>query len=129
MSRPPDEAEVIARYLIGISPTAEEKQRYGQAAAECGLRMNESEAALWARMMNHPSLIAPIDSALALRNPLSPIRQRIFIMLAILEATPRNANLFLPKSRGDWFFRLIVPGLRAVANAGAGLILLMFVRE
>jgi hypothetical protein len=120
----PDEAATLGRYLIGSSPTDEEKARYVSAIETIALPMSEQEKMLWARMMNHPTLIPSIDAALALRNPLSPLRQRIFVMLAILEAGPGRTQHFLPQARAGWLFALILPGLRSVFHAATGIVLL-----
>src|SRR6476620_5599802 len=124
MLRSLDEASTLGLYLIGSPPTDEEKVRYATAVASIGLPMSKWEEKLWARMMDHPAIIPSIDAALALRNPLSPLRQRIFVMLAILEAGPARVAHFLPEARSDWFVALIIPGLRSVIHATVGLILL-----
>jgi hypothetical protein len=118
------EADTLGRYLIGCFPTDEERLRYATAIAKTGLPMNAREELLWNRMMDHPAIIPSVDAALALKDPLNPLRHRIFVMLAILEAGPTRNEYYLPRSRADWPMALVLPAVRSVFYAAAGLILL-----
>lgn len=100
MSRPDPEAreaEHFARYLIGEPPLDEEVERYRRAVAVRGAEpVAARDRALLERMRRHPWLIGPLDAGLALLDPDSPVRLRLCLMLAILEASPAHCPRFLP---------------------------------
>jgi hypothetical protein len=69
-----------------------------------------------------------LDSALALSNSESLLRQKLLLMSAILETRPQYAALFLPKQRSFFYlFYVGFVGVRAVAKAVAGKVLLHFI--
>jgi hypothetical protein len=108
------EAGVIARCLIGRDPTDAERMRYAEAVTARAVPLTAREARLWRRTIAHPRLFNPVDAALALRRPTSGIRQRGYIMLAVLEASPAHADLFLARERTRALVALSV--LAAVAS-------------
>ncbi len=109
------EAGVIARRLIGRDPTDAERARYAEAVIAHGVPLSEREARLWRRVLAHPRLFDAVDGALALTQPASPIRQRGYTMLAVLEASPQHADLFLARRRAR---SLVVLSVLAAATAG-----------
>jgi hypothetical protein len=91
------EAERFARYLIGEPPLPEEIERYRRAVELRGAwPRTERDRALLRRMIRHPWTIGPIDAGLALADPESPLRFRLCLMLAVLEASPAHCARFLP---------------------------------
>ena len=119
-------AIAIARALIGEAPTPEEIQRWHAALERRGLPLLRSrDRALWDRMVRSPGLIGPIDAALALCDPHSPVRQRLFLMLAVLEASPAHVKRFIPGDEGPGALLSLVPrGALAVLRTAAGLAVL-----
>lgn len=93
------EADILSHYLIGQSASQKEKQLYSDALTKLRVVLSASEEKLWTFMMQHRWAISLVDAALAAENSRSSVRRRIFIMLAILEASPRYCNCFLPQQR------------------------------
>ena len=126
---PQQEAEWIGRYLLGESPDEAEKELYVRALATLQLSLDPDEDTLWRLALRSRLLTSLIDAGLALTRPASPIRKKIYLMLAILEASPRHGQYFLPRAFGRAyggiiFLKLIGAGLKAAA----GLILLLIFR-
>jgi hypothetical protein len=93
------EADVVARRLIGRDPVDAERTRYADAVARRALPLSAREQRLWQLMLRRPWAFNAVDGALALTRPASPIRQRGYIMLAVLEASPHHTDLFLSRPR------------------------------
>ena len=79
--------------------------------------------------MRHPWLLGPADAGLAWVAPYSPLRHRILLMLAILEASPHHHRRFLaapwPKTavvslaaRAAWAVVRVVAGILWVRSYG-----------
>lgn len=91
------EAQCFACYLIGEPPTPEEIERYRRAVTLRGAEPRTArDRRLLERMIRHPWTIGPLDSGLALTDPESPVRFRLCLMLAVLEASPAHCRRFLP---------------------------------
>ncbi|MGL5890962.1 MAG: hypothetical protein ACRC3B_13830 [Bacteroidia bacterium] len=124
------EADVFGRYLLGGKmPDSKSIELYLKAAA---MRKYETASAreqkILALALRHPWLVGLLDSALALSNSESLLRQKLLLMSAILETRPQYAHLFLPQRRSFFYlFYVGLVGVRAVAKAVAGKVLLMFV--
>ena len=88
---------MFARYLIGEAPSPAEIERYRRAVAlrDAGPRSGRDRGML-ERMVRHPWMIGPLDAGLALTDPESPVRFRLCLMLAVLEASPAHCARFLP---------------------------------
>ena len=109
------EAEVLSKYLIGKECPAEIVEHYQEAIAKLNAGLNDSEQKIWGKMLSSPFYLKLIDSGLAISNPQSALRKRIFIMLAILEASPDFTDSFLPQERS--IFYLVPLGFRAGLSA------------
>jgi hypothetical protein len=91
------EAQCFARYLIGEPPAPEEIERYRRAVELRGAEPRSGrDRGLLERMIRHPWTIGPLDAGLALADPESPVRFRLCLMLAVLEASPAHCRRFLP---------------------------------
>lgn len=111
-----DDAQRIARHLIGEAATDAEAQRWLRAVTARGAALTSPrERRLWSAAMRHPWLLGPTDAGLAWLDPRSPIRHRLLLMMAILEASPHHHHMFLaapwPKHRA------ILLGIRAAWGA------------
>jgi hypothetical protein len=98
-AQPPSEREArsFAHYLIGEPPAPAEIERYRSAVALRGAEpLTERDRRLLERMVRHPWTIGPLDAGLALIDPESPVRFRLCLMLAVLEASPAHCRHFLP---------------------------------
>ena len=84
-------------------------------------------------MLQNRWSVSSIDSGLALFGRDSSIRRKIFIMLAILEASPDYCDYFLPRKRSPlYLFIVIWAGIRASIKAAIGSVmlkLLIFYKE
>lgn len=107
---------MVARCLIGREPTDGERARYADAVARQTTALHGRDARLWRRIVTYPWLYNAVDGALALIQPASPIRHRTYLMLAVLEASPAHAELFLARARPR---PLVVVSVVATAVAGA----------
>jgi hypothetical protein len=91
------EAERFGYYLIGEPPLPEETERYRRAVELRGAHpRTERDRRLLECMVRHPWTIGPLDAGLALADPDSPVRFRLYLMLAVLEASPAHGRRFLP---------------------------------
>lgn len=124
---PQEEAAIFGRYLLGgTQPDAASIALYTKALS---LRDKSNASArdkkTVAFALRSPRSIALLDSACALSQPGSLLRQKLLLMSAILETQPQYAHLFLPRQRHFFYhFYIFFVGCRAVARAVCGKILL-----
>jgi hypothetical protein len=118
-------AQRAARALVGESATGPEMARWRDALRAHDARLPAArDRALWRLMCGAPWLIGLIDAGLALSEPHSPVRLRLYLMLAVLEASPTHAHRFLPRATGALTLPLLaVRGVIAVLRAACGLAL------
>ncbi|TMQ52651.1 MAG: hypothetical protein E6K72_08995 [Candidatus Eisenbacteria bacterium] len=91
------EAESFARYMIGEPPAPAEVERYRRAVEiRDAAPRTERYRRLLECMIRRPWTIGPLDAGLALVDPESPVRFRLCLMLAVLEASPAHCRRFLP---------------------------------
>lgn len=129
LARRIDEARLFSRYLVGREASPEVLQRYAEALARLPLEPRRpADRSLLAFVRRHPWSLPPLDAALGVARRDSPLRARLLLMLALLEATVEHAGDFLPRPRA----RLAVVA-RVAASASlaaleilAGLLLLPF---
>ena len=96
-------AQAIARHLIGEEALPAETARWREAVGvHETLLERESDRRLWALLTHRPALIGAVDAGLALTDPHGPIRHRLFLMLAVLEASPRHTPRFLSQPFSRW---------------------------
>jgi len=120
------EAQVFARYLVGRPAPPDLVERYRTAAQVVWGQADEpGDAALLEFVRRHPWSVGPLDAATALLAPGGPLRGRILLMAAILEATPAFADDFLPRavSIPTLSLRIATAGIVAVCQALAGILL------
>lgn len=116
------EALIFSRYLIGREPN-EQAVRLYIAAFGAG-RPDNTDKKLLNFMSKHPRSIGFIDGGLVFHNPDSEARRRIYVMLAILEASPEHYDLFLPKERSPIYIAVVFySGFRAIIKAALGIAL------
>jgi len=123
------EAKVFGRYLINQKPGAAAVNLYAANIKASGTTYTKKEKKLLRLCLNHPWLTGLVDGGLAIVNPTSALRRRIYIMLAILESSPDYANYFLPRRRSMLYILVVLfAGARAVVKAILGTILVKVVR-
>jgi nucleoside-diphosphate-sugar epimerase len=117
------EASFITRYILGVPCNQELKVRYAQAIERLKIELDLEERRLWRMVDRYPSLLRIIDGGLAFLKPHGGIRRKIYMMLAILEASPEYADEFLPKKCTRLhLLGLMAVGLRAGLAAVAGVL-------
>lgn len=120
------EARIITNYLVGKPCTEELIQRYVEANIKLAIQIIPEEEKLWRNALRGAYWMSFIDSGLALVRPKSQIRRKIFVMLAILEASVEYCDDFLPHTRNkaQVFFLLALEGIKAVFFALFGLFII-----
>ena len=92
------EAESLARYMIGEPPAPAEVERDRRAVEirDAAPRTERDRRLLERALVHSSAAIGPLDAGLALVDPESPVRFRLCLMLAVLEASPAHCRRFLP---------------------------------
>jgi hypothetical protein len=117
-----EEAKIFTGYLIGRDVSTQAIQIY--KAAMSNSEPNDTDKKLLRFMVSHPWSIGFIDAGLVFHDSYSEARRRLYVMLAILEATTENSDLFLTTKRGPFYiFVIAYTGVRAVFKAALGLLL------
>ena len=109
------EAHILSKYLVGKGCSSDMAYRYAGAVNKLNASLSAEEQVRWDKMMSNSFYLKMVDSGLAITNPQSALRKRIFIMLAILEASPDFTESFLPQKRS--VFYLVPLGFRAGLSA------------
>lgn len=123
------EADALSRYLVGMTAPSPATADYWRAVDTLRADLDEQQREVWERMVSNMFILRCVDAGLALTFPSSPLRKRIFIMLAVLETEPSLADRFLPRDRSPFHILLIgLRGLRAVLCAVAGVLLVKWWR-
>lgn len=124
------DCRVISFYLIGREATNDLIERYC-AAMRLRVPASDLNDAEWRWARRYPRVLPYLDAAAALVRPRSSLRQRIYIMTAILETSPAHAEQFLPRTRTTTglIAGLIWNATRAAVNAAIGLPLLEWARR
>ena len=119
----------IAEYLIGEPPTDKEELLYRRAVESLGASFDSRQEKVWRSMLNSRFSMSVFDAGLALTDPSNTIRQRIFVMLSILEASPGHTGHFLPEPFGARRFASILIRMTGSAlRSVVGLILVTLCR-
>jgi nucleoside-diphosphate-sugar epimerase len=124
------DCRVISCYLIDREPTNDLIERYC-AAMRLRLPDSDGDDAEWRWARRYPRVLPYLDAAAALVRPRSSLRQRIYLMAAILETAPAHAEQFLPPTRttAGLIAGLIWNASRATVNAAIGLPLQAWARR
>ncbi|MFL5765324.1 MAG: hypothetical protein ACJ77K_15375 [Bacteroidia bacterium] len=124
------EAELISRYLLGITAGEKDKLVYADAMNKLNIPFSEYEQVLWNNMMKSRMRMAFIDAGLALREPSNNARRKVFTMLAILEASPDHTEYFLSRDF-SFFYRIRIgfAGIRAIWRAVVGTVIIRNIKR
>lgn len=126
-----EDARSLARALVGEAPTAEEITRWQAAVAACaGPLARPIDRALWSLARRGEPALGLVDAGLALSDPYSPVRHRLYLMLAVLEASPAHVARFEAPDRPALSagLALAARGALAVARSLGGLVLVVACR-
>lgn len=116
------QARIFTRYLVGRDVSSQATQIYRSAMSAS--KASKADQKILDFMIKHPQSIGFIDAGLVFHDSTSEARRRLYIMLAILEASPEYCDLFLPKKR-NLFYLIVVgyAGFRAVIKSILGFFL------
>lgn len=119
------EAAVLCKYLVGEQSTPHIQRLYAAVVGREKTALGKKDQRIMRYVLRHPRQIVYIDSALALVRPSAALRQRLYAMFAITEATSEHARRYLPVTRPLIYVIVIgLTGLRAAWRAVVGLVLL-----
>ena len=119
---------VFSHYLIRRLPNETAVLLYEATLKDNKTPLSTHDKKLLSFMLRHPATIGPIDAALAITQPQSEIRRRLYVMFSILEAQPDHASLFLSSKRRWWYWLYVLcVGIVAVIKLLVGLILIKVV--
>lgn len=119
-----DAARILALALTGDEPTGEEAARYEDAVLlKVPALESPRDRALWRLMLRGPGWARLVDAGLAFADPGSPVRHRVCLMLAVLEASPHHVRHFLPSRWGPLtLLEILAGGAVGVLRMAAGLV-------
>lgn len=122
------EAEIFGKYFLKEFPDRISVSLYQKLMVMNPPLLNLKEKRMLKFMLRHPWSVAFFDAGLALTNPKSAVRQKIFSMLAILESSKNYHALFLSRDFSKFYPVFIFFILsRAVVKAVIGSILILFI--
>lgn len=123
-SRLSDQADVFSQYLIGRVASPKLRSLYIESIKSSGGEVSPKDTKLINLATNQPWLLGLLDGGLALVQPNSELRRRLYIMFAILEASTEHHDKFLPQKHSPFYFILIgLVGIRSVLKAVFGVVL------
>lgn len=129
------EAAALSRYLAGDGVPASALALYEEGCRRlfAGAARAEDDPGLLAFGVRHPWSLPLLDAACGLLRPRCSLRQRLFLMLAVLETTPQLAGMFLPSEARRPRVRVAAGvaarGAGALLKAAAGALLLPIARR
>jgi len=122
------EAEILGKYLLKILPSDLAKILYVKAIHSTVTPIHTNDKKLLQFILRNNWSIGLVDSGLALLNPTSEIRRRIYVLYAILESMPEYHSRFLPKQRSPFYlFTIAFAGIRAVTKGIVGSLLIKII--
>jgi hypothetical protein len=126
------EALVLGRYLLGADPPRDLLDRYDRAVQTLFPAPSpDGGDALVRFAVARPRALPYLDAAAAVLRPRDRLRQKLLVMAAVLEASPRYASTFLPRPvsapRLAWI--LLASGVSSGLKALLGAPLILFVRR
>lgn len=125
------EGRLLGRLVLGREPEPEFVERYVEAHEHLFREpARGNDAAVMALIVRRPWLLACVDSAAAMIQPGALVHRKALLMAAILEASPRYADEFLPR-RTTWGGLLwlgIGAAIATVCRIVIGIPVLMIVR-
>ena len=118
-----EQSNSFGYYLLRQPVPAQVIDRYFLTIQDLSVHLSDQDTKLLEFITKHRWSIGFIDSGLALGRPDSEVRHRLFIMFALLEATPDFHDYFLPKKlHFMYFFIVIYTGFKALIKAFVGVL-------
>ena len=117
------ECRMITRYLVGQEPPPEILERYVRANHILLVESSKSDKHLIRYVHKHPWSLPYLDAACALLRRDCLLRNKILILLALLETSPSFVQYFLPErsSVPSTLGRLIMQGMLATGALELGI--------
>ena len=125
-----EEALLFARYLLDCDPPREMVSRYIDTIRQLGVNtVTTSDEHILNFSVSHPWSIPFLDAATGILRPEAALRKKIYAMAAVLEASPRYSECFLPVNLSPLvlFSRLITNGFTAFLKVIIGIPMLMLI--
>ncbi len=126
------EARALGRFVLRREVEPEFIDRYAAAHAHLFTELQSpGDVALVSYAVRHERLLPCLDAAAALLRPESLLHKKALLMAAVLEASPRYAEEFLPRTRGllGLCGLFVVLGFTTAVQVVIGAPLLWFVRS
>ena len=118
-----NEAQILGYYLVKDDISSELQERYFSALKFTTISEDFSTV-IFNKSLKNKWMIPYFDAAYALIAPNCYFRKRLFLMLAILEATPEYFTLFIQKPITIFgYFKFFLIGFRSIYRALLGLLL------
>jgi len=118
------QARIFTHYLVHKDPSDAHRQLFSAAIVRGPDAPIEKTLRL---ALKHPKLIPYLDAYDALSHPNSQLRQRLYLMFAILEASPDFTELFLPQKCPKVYAAYVaLHGVRGIFRLGVGCIIITF---
>lgn len=115
------EAAIFSKYLIGVAPDDQAVTIYVKALQHRPGDVSKIDQARLRFVRNNPWMVRFVDSGLALVDPSSEVRRRIYTMFSVLEASPQYHNKFLPARRKWWYIFVIgLIGVKGLLKTAIG---------
>lgn len=122
------EASTLGKYFLGKVPSKAVVDKYVYYSSLKSAPDSSSDRKNLQFALKYPGLIPFLDAGLALVNPHSDLRRRLYAMFAILESDMEYTDLFLAQKRSAFYlFILLFTGISAVLKAIIGILLLKLV--
>ena len=107
------EARLFSNYLINREPEGDIIARYIDANLKLGTdAVSDNDAGILRYCMSHKWSVSLLDAATGLLHPRSVLRKKIYIMAALLEASTKYTECFLP---GD---QSVIAAIIEIMSAG-----------
>lgn len=128
------EARLFARYLLDCEPPPDMIDRYINANRKLGTDVVIStfiDEKIMEFALTHPRAIPFLDAAAGILQPDALLRKKIYIMAAVLEASPRYAKDFLSENLSPLLLihRLMTNGLAAGIKILVGIPMYLIIRK
>lgn len=123
-----EECVLFTRYLLDCDPSPDLVARYEAAHDILAFSGSDRELRFVHR---HPWSLPYLDAAAGFLSRSGVLRKKVYLMAAILEATPEHAEFFLRPPVSFWPLLACVlwQGIRSTVKAAVGLPLLLLARR
>lgn len=123
-----NEAKAFGHYVVGHQPSQTIISLYKKAVSSPDLAIDVTDQKLLAFVHRYPYLIGLIDAGLPFYKPYSEVRRRLYLILAIMEASPDHYNQFMPQKRSFlYIFAVMYFGILTIIKTIVGSVLVRIV--